>query len=123
MKRLIPLVTLAGVLLIPPNSWGIRVTGALSPSGAVSSASQALPGERSGIINGINPSNRTMVIDGVTYIYSSSTVKFHSDDKSLENPLKLREGNAIRFNTIKEPSGKERIVEIWVTRPSANQSK
>ena len=73
---------------------------------------------RSGTIISIDRSLNTIVIDAVTYTFSSVSVIVRSSDSSSRyNPLDLAKGERIRFVAQKEPGSiQQRVTEVWIVR-------
>ena len=72
--------------------------------------------ERGGTINLVDRNKKIVVIDGISYPYSTA-IKTHAlPSKTQGNPPEFKSGMQIRFNTSKERgSAPDRINEIWVT--------
>lgn len=102
---------------------------AVTPSGGAGSApSVNIYGtvEHGGVITAINQELRTITVDGVSYPLSFDYVPIHSDGPPVPiNIFKLKQGTKIRFNTLRDSGGQNRVNEIWVTKQDSNtkQSK
>lgn len=93
-------------LIMAQNAAAIQVVGEQSQAAA---PSQAASSEREGAIEKIDLGGRIMVVGGVRYSFSASSTPVHG-----ASPLALRKNDRIRFKVLNE-SGKERIMEIWLT--------
>ena len=93
-------------LIMAQNAAAIQVVGEQSQAAA---SSQAASSEREGAIEKIDLGGRIMVVGGVRYSFSASTTPVHG-----ASPLALRKNDRIRFKVLNK-SGKERIMEIWLT--------
>ncbi|MDD5395529.1 MAG: hypothetical protein PHE17_21100 [Thiothrix sp.] len=116
--KAIKLITYFAVLLLalPQSAWSVRV----KENGTVARQAADTPStiERGGTITAVDLANQTLAVDGVTYLLFAASVKVNSEDPSIMgNPLMLRKGMRIRFNTNKaQRSSREKINEIWVLR-------
>jgi hypothetical protein len=59
----------------------------------------------------------TISVDGVSYPLSFGPVTVHSDGPAVPNIFKLKQGTKIRFNTVWDTDGQDRVNEIWVKTP------
>lgn len=97
------------VLVTAQNAGAIQVIG--EQSQAVESSAQTVSNEREGTIGRIDLDGKVIVVDGMNYVFSISTISV--DGTSL---LALRKNDRIRFKVVNE-SGKERITKIWLISP------
>lgn len=88
------------------NAGAIQVIGERSQ--AMEPSAQTVSGEREGTIGKIDLDGKVIVVDGMNYAFSISTLSV--DGTSL---LSLRKNDRIRFKVVNE-SGKERITKIWL---------
>lgn len=94
-------------LIMAQNASAIQVVGEQSQAAAPSL--QTASSEREGAIEKIDLGGRVMVVGGVRYLFSATATPVHG-----ASPLALRKNDRIRFKVLNE-SGKERIMEIWLT--------
>jgi hypothetical protein len=105
------LFSLAGILMVPPAAWAIKVKtidgASVTQSAPPASVSKTIG--RGGTVNSVNRQGRTITVDGITYPLASS---FN------EVPAILKKGTKIRFETIKDSlSRKEIIIGISIANP------
>ncbi len=95
---------------ITPRPSGIDTTGIV---------------ERGGTINVVNLTEKTMVVDGVSYAFSAMPVKIRDSlGKTQDKSFVLKAGMQIRFSTSKENwSARDQVREIWVTSIGGKPSR
>lgn len=96
-------------LVAMQNAAAIQLAG--EPNKTAATPFQSVSAEREGTIEKIDPNGKTMVVDGMSYSFSSSTTAVHGS--SLQA---LKKNSRIRFKALNE-YGKERITEIWLISP------
>lgn len=101
-------------LLTAAQVWAVSGPGVGSSSiKPLTSAYE--PVSRGGMITAVNQEKRTISVDGVSYPISYDNVAIHSDGPAVsKNIFRLEQGTRIRFNTKRDSSGQDRIIEIWV---------
>lgn len=116
MHGICRLIFLSALLSAPPLSWAVQPSGQIAPPPASVDTSGIV--ERGGTINIVNSTQKTLVIDGVSYLLPATPVTLHDAvGKPLSKNFVLKAGMQIRFNTSKKAgAAKDEIREIWVTR-------
>ena len=113
--RLILIAASLAVLLTLLPAWAVKVDGGATPS-AAESASRPPFSQPSGIIERIDLGANALVVGGITYTFSGTSVVVHASDPGVKgDALKLRKGDRVRFTVSREPgTARERVTEIWV---------
>lgn len=103
------------LVLLPQLALAVQPLGQSAPGPAGAGTSGIV--ERGGTIDAIDPKKKIMVVDGVSYTYSATSVKVHAiADKTQAGGSALKAGMQIRFNSSVDPfSGQNQVGEIWVT--------
>lgn len=102
---------------------------AVTPAGAGAATGRTLAStygaiERGGMITAANQERRTISVDGVNYPLSFGSVAVHSDSPAVPgNIFKLKQGTKIRFNTVRDMSGQDRVNEIWIANPDGDAAQ
>lgn len=101
---------------------------AVTPAGAGAATGRTLANTygaiaRGGMITAANQDGRTISVDGVSYPLSFGSVAVHSDGPPPGNIFKLKQGTKIRFNTVRDMSGQDRVNEIWVANPDGDAAQ
>lgn len=112
MRKIFILIpaTLSVLLMAGPVS-AIRIAGIEGKTPAASSTSY----QNTGTINSVDLGNRAIVIDGVSYLFSSFNVKLHTKTKSVANARQLKKGMHIGFNSTPGSAGaRAQISDVWV---------
>jgi len=116
MNLTVRLVFLSSLLLgVPQLSLAMTIEGQIAPR--PTSIDTTRPVERGGTINIVNLTNKTILIDGVSYPLPSTAVTVHdASGKALAKSFVLKAGMQIRFSTSKKnAAAKDEIREIWLT--------
>lgn len=116
MHFLIRLIISSTLLLsVSQLSLAVQASGQITPR--PSSIDTTGTVERGGTINVVNLAGKIMVVDGVSYAFSSMPVKIYdSFGKAQDKSFVLKAGMQIRFSTSKENwSARDQVREIWVT--------
>ena len=105
----------AAILSISQPIWAVTVKGAgTTSSSPIANAYDTI--ERGGMITAVNREQKTISVNGVSYPLGFGHVTIHSDGPPVSiNIFKLKQGTKIRFNTVRDLGGQNRIHEIWVT--------
>jgi hypothetical protein len=113
----------AAILAISQPVWAVTVKGAATTSGKpIASAYDTV--ERGGIVTSTNQDQKTIAVDGVSYPLGYDHVPIHSDGPPVSiNIFKLKQGTKIRFNTVRDTGGQNRIKEIWVTKQDSDTKR
>ena len=109
------LFSTAAILSISQPIWAVTVKDSgTTSSRPIASAYDTI--ERGGMITAVNREQKTISVDGVSYPLGFGHVTIHSDGPPVSiNIFKLKQGTKIRFNTVRDLGGQNRIHEIWVT--------
>lgn len=112
MRKILILIPAAlAALLMAETASAIAVVGIDGKVTAASTASY----QSIGTINSIDLGNRAIVIDGVSYLFSSFNVKLHTKTKSVANARQLKKGMHIGFNSTPGSAGtRAQISDVWV---------
>lgn len=119
-RTLIPVAAALALLLTLPQAWAVKVVGGPTPS-AAESASRPPFSQPAGVIERIDLGANALVVGGVTYTFSGTSVIVHASDPAVNgNALKLRKGDSVRLTVSKEAgTARERVTEIWVLGDTA----
>ena len=109
------LFSTAAILSISQPIWAVTVKDSgTTSSRPIASAYDTI--ERGGMITAVNREQKTISVNGVSYPLGFGHVTIHSDGPPVSiNIFKLKQGTKIRFNTVRDLGGQNRIHEIWVT--------
>ena len=101
------------------SAWAVRPAHETEHSGVSSSAKARNLIQRGGKITGIDSSQHTLSVDGISYPLQTGSLTVHPANSQSQISLsQLTTGTMIRFTTTKEGwNGTEVIKEIWVTPP------
>lgn len=78
---------------------------------------------RGGTVTAIGANRETITVSGVTYRFALPPSKIHADSRSGAASARLEVGSQITFETRKDSSGGEQIVEIWLLSTGGAASK
>lgn len=93
------------VILIAQSAWAVRVKNAGQPASQSTSATI----ERGGMVTAIDPSKKTISVDGVSYPLAPGV---------QDSAAQLKQGSLIRFTTAKNNAkSADRVTEISVATP------
>ncbi|WP_210545837.1 hypothetical protein [Rhodoferax sp. PAMC 29310] len=109
--------------LLSVASLAVQVAG--SPVSISQPSDTASVVERGGTISAIDSINKVIVIDGVRYPLSATTVTTHALVRSANRkPPELQVGMQVRFNTSKfNFANQEQVTEIWITKDVAKSAR
>jgi hypothetical protein len=110
------LFSAAAFLALSQPVWAVTPAGAGAATGSALANTYGTV-ERGGTITAVNQENRTISVDGVSYPLSFGPVTVHSYGPAVPNIFKLKQGTKIRFNTVWDTDGQDRVNEIWVKTP------
>ena len=114
MNFIVRLVISSSLLLtVPQLSMAVEPKGQPKPT----SVGKSDTVERGGTINVVNLSNKTIMVDAVSYPMSATPVIIYDDaGRPLGKDFALKAGMQIRFSTSKKNwAVRDEVREIWVT--------
>lgn len=114
------LFPVAALLVVSQPIWAVTPAGSGMATGRPIANTHGTVA-RGGTITAVNHENRMISVDGVSYHLSFGSIVVHSDDPSVPgNIFNLKQGMRIRFNTVRDTGGQNKVSEIWVTKPDGN---
>ena len=103
------------LLSINQSGWAITPSNGINLQASKSPSHSETITQRGGMITGIDPNSHIISIDGISYLFQSTSIPIHSYRDKIKLAM-LEQGMLIRFNTVNDGyNGKEAISEIWIT--------
>lgn len=116
------LLSVALLVVSAPVSAVMSATTRAAGTVPVSSSATATI-SRGGTVTAISADRQTISVDGVTYRFALPASKIHADSRSAAASARLEVGSKITFETRKNSSGGDQIVEIWLLGTDGAASK
>lgn len=124
MKTIQVAVLLTVVLLVASAPVSAVMPATTRAAGAAGMpAASAATTSRGGTVTAIGANRETITVSGVTYRFALPSSKIHADSRSGAASAKLEVGSQITFETRKDSSGSEQIVEIRLLSTGGAASK
>lgn len=109
-------------MTIPEPVWAVALSAAAGGKSPSSNGTGII--SRGGTITAVGATSKTLTVDDITYSFVAGSENIRVDYSSVAAPIKLQVGTKVRFNTEKDSvGGRERIVDIWITRTGNSVQK
>lgn len=114
------------LLFISQPGWAVTAAGADKTAPAATKSLNVTPETiaRGGTITAVNQQNGTISVDGISYLLPSGSLAVYSDNLSVSGSIfKLEQGMKIRFNTVRDMNGQNKVTEIWIADPGSSATR